>query len=127
MNTSLMHHIEIEGRPVRITLTDAARTALDQRSAPLIAEMELYFSCLIRKQVRFREQAQGTADVVVDDHLSVRFRPVMTRTCGNDYEGDEPPLTEFPIANSRPYVPHWLQLDFKHGHWQGEFGYDAAR
>jgi hypothetical protein len=126
MNTSLMHHIEIEGRPVRITLTDAARTALDQRSAPLIAEMELYFSCLIRKQVRFREQAQGTADVVVDDHLSVRFRPVMTRTCGNDYEGDEPPLTEFPIANSRPYVPHWLQLDFKHGHWQGEFGYDAA-
>lgn len=126
MNATLQHQVDIQGRPLRVILTDAARTALSQRSTPLVAEMELYFSCLIRKQVRFREQAQETTDVVVDDHLSVRFRPVMTRTCGKDYEGDEPPLTEFPIANSRPYVPHWLQLDFKHGHWQGEFGYDNA-
>jgi hypothetical protein len=127
MKIAQRHQVEIQGRQVSVQLTNAARNALQGRNSPLIAEMELYFSCLIRKQVRFREVAPAEEDVRVDDHLSVRFRPVMTRSCGKDYEGDEPPLTEFPIANSRPYVPHWLQIDFQHGQWQGEFGYDQAQ
>ena len=112
-------------------ISQAAQTALAQRSTPLWVEMELYFSCLIRKQVRFRDSAPATdtgpAQVAVNEQLHICFRPVMTRACGKDYEGDEPPLTDFPIAKPQAYIPHWLRIDYRDGQWQGEFGYRSDR
>ena len=114
--------IELLGRKVTVSLSSAAVTALARRDKSLVAEMELYFSCLIRKKVRFRENLEGEI-VYVTDQLSVRFRPVMTAVCGIDYEGDEPPLTDFPIKKPESFVPHWLKLDFKKDKWIGEFGF----
>ena len=114
--------IELLGKNITISLTAAATDALFSRDKPLIAEMELYFSCLIRKKVRFRENQEGDL-VNVNEQLSVRFRPVMTAVCGVDYEGDEPPLTDFPIKKIESFVPHWLKIDFKNNEWIGEFGF----
>ena len=114
------------GKPLRVDLSRAARRALDDRQQPLLAEMELFFSCLIRKQVRFRapraEIDHGA--VTAGPNLLVRFHPVMTAVCGKDYDGDEPPLTDFPIARVQAFVPHWLTIDFRHGAWCGDFGFD---
>jgi len=49
----------------------------------------------------------------------------MTAQCGNDYEGDEPPLTDFPIAREAPFTPRWLHLDCRNGQWLGNFGYHS--
>lgn len=114
--------IEIQGKMVSISLTNAARTALALRNKILVAEMELYFSCLIRKQVRFKENQEGDM-VNVTDKLAVRFRSVMTKSCGIDYEGDAPPLEDFPIKNAKAFVPHWLKVDFINNEWIGEFGF----
>lgn len=114
--------VELLGKNVTVSLTPAATDALFCRDIPLIAEMELYFSCLIRKKVRFRESHQGEL-VHVNNKLSVCFRPVMTAVCGTDYEGDEPPLTDFPIKKTESFVPHWLNIDFKNNEWIGEFGF----
>ena len=114
--------IELLGKKVAVSLSKSAVTALAQREQSLVAEMELYFSCLIRKKVRFRENLEGEL-VNITKRLSVRFRPVMTAACGTDYEGDEPPLTDFPIQKAESFVPHWLSIDFKNGQWQGEFGF----
>jgi len=114
--------IEIQGKAVAVSLSNAAEKALALRDKTLIAEMELYFSCLIRKQVRFKENVEGTL-VDVSEKLAVRFRPVMTKTCGIDYEGDEPPLEDFPIKKPEAFVPHWLKIDFKKDEWIGEFGF----
>lgn len=132
----LQASIEMDGRKVDVEISKSARQALAQRSNPLLVEMELYFSCLIRKQVRFRDATDpatapgghGPHRVMLSEQLQVCFRPVMTRACGKDYEGDEPPLTDFPIANGRAFVPRWLHIDYRKGQWQGEFGYarDAA-
>ena len=121
MNT----HIEMAGRRIAVRLSAAAETELARRHHPLCVEMELYFSCLIRKQVRFHDGEIGddAFSARVADALGIRFRPVMTRACGRDYEGDEPPLTDFPIANPGSFVPHWLRIDFRGGEWLGEFGY----
>ena len=121
----MQHQVEIGGRQITVDLSNSAHKALSRRSQPLTVEMELYFSCLIRKQVRFHETAAagGELSTCPTAELCVCFRPVMTRACGRDYEGDEPPLTDFPIANPRPYIPHWLRIDFRNGEWQGEFGY----
>jgi hypothetical protein len=134
--------IEISGKKIRISVSPNAVSALTQRQSPLVAEMELYFSCLIRKKVRFyepeyepeheqeyeseHEQEVGVRGTSVLDNLSVVFHPVMTKLCGKDYEGDEPPVTDFPIVKAAPFVPHWMTIDYKAGQWLGEFGYTES-
>lgn len=114
--------IDFQGKSLTLTLSPSAEKALAQRNIPLVAEMELYFSCLIRKTVRFRDTAEPDS-VQVNEALALRFRPVMTQHCGTDYSGDEPPLTDFPITEAERYIPHWLKIDYKGGKWLGEFGY----
>ncbi|MDH3354659.1 MAG: hypothetical protein OEL79_05540 [Chromatiales bacterium] len=122
MNTQ----INISGKPVTIELSKAASAAMQNRTSPLLAEMELYFSCLIRKKVRFYDNVDSddAERVHVNDGLAVRFRPVATQSCSvGDVEGDEPPVTDFPIAKPAAFVPHWLRIDYIKGEWCGEFGY----
>ena len=119
--------IDIHGKPVRVALSSAASAELGQRGTPLTAEMELYFSCLVRKKVRFNTAAPHAEAVHVSDGLYVRFRPVMTRHCRVDDTEGEPPLTDFPIVKVRPFVPHWLLIDYRSGLWVGEFGYDLEK
>lgn len=116
----------LEGKAFRVTLSDAAQRALAQRSTPLIAEMELYFSCLIRLRVRFYEHDDEASATPVNAQLSVRFRPVMSRSCDLHEVQGKPPLGDFPIVKRAPYVPHWLRLDYKKGEWIGEFGYTTT-
>lgn len=119
----MRHMIEIDERPVSVELSTSAMDSLRCRTMPLLAEMELYFSCLVRKKVRFHEQGRDSRHVPVNDDLAVSFRPVMTKSCRTGDFDDEPPVTDFPIANPTAFVPHWLHIDFNDGHWQGEFGY----
>lgn len=115
-------NITLADKPLEIRLSRAAELALAQRSTPLLAEMELLFSCLIRKKVRFYEQGADTG-TPASKELSVRFRPVMTRQCSVSTLDGPPSSDDFPIKNVRPYVPHWLSIDFRKGQWLGEFGY----
>ncbi len=130
MEMTLNHSIELLGKSVDVTLSENARNALSRRIKPLAVEMELYFSCLIRKQVRFTDAGNGvdekpSLEARLNDRMRIRFRPVMTKVCGKDYEGDEPPLTDFPITNTKAYIPHWLKIDYRNDAWVGEFGYRA--
>ena len=116
----------LEGKDFRITLSDAAQHALAQRSTPLIAEMEFYFSCLIRLQVRFYEQDEAAAATPINAQLSVRFRPVMSQRCDLHTVKGKAPLETFPLVKRAAYVPYWLHLDHKNGAWVGEFGYKST-
>ncbi len=119
-----MHHmIKIDGRPVTVALSASAIDSLRQRKEPLFAEMELYFGCLIRKVVRFHERQQESDHVRVSDTRVVRFRPVMTESCRVGEFEDEPPVTDFPIADPTAFIPRWLHIDYLDGCWQGDFGY----
>lgn len=115
--------ITIDGKPVEIDLTRAAERALAERNQPLLAEMELYFSCLIRKQVRFRDAADEAGMVNAGDNLKVRFRPVSTAHCSMDDTEGAPPLEDLQLVKPKAYVPHWLRIDYRGGEFQGEFGY----
>lgn len=119
------YSLSLNDRTLSIELTPAAQAALAQRKTPLYAQMELYFSCLLRLKVRFYEQVDATDEswISADDKLRVSFRPVMTAQCNNDYAGEEPPVTDFPIAHDAPFTPRWLRLDYRQGQWRGEFGY----
>ena len=113
--------IEILGKKVLVEWSASADKKLQQLDQPLSVEMELYFSCLIRKAVRFGRDAQAVNYAFAAPRLKIGFRPVMTKVCKvSDVEG-EPPLEDFPIVRPQAYVPKRLTIDYKGGKWTGEF------
>jgi hypothetical protein len=112
-------------RTLEIRLTPRAKRALSDVRAPLDFELELYFSCLIRKRINVREAPRVDAAAVgkLSDEVSVSFRPVMTKSCSVNEVVGSPDLDTFPIVNSRAFTPKWLELDHERGRWQGEFGW----
>ena len=125
-------NIEMMGKKIKVEISAKAERELNSREAPLFVEMELYFSCLLRKQIRIHEEmrhgpgekADGEFSVQSIDNLHISFRPVMTKSCSvSSCEGDKPPLSDFPIEKPRSYIPKWLTLDFRKGKWCGDFGY----
>ena len=114
-------NVTLHDKSIKITLTRAAQAALAQRDMPLVAEMELLFSCLLRKRVHFGDAAAESTPV--NDRLAVRFTPLMTRRCSVAEGGATPPSERFPLENPAPYVPKWLTIDYRRGEWVGDFGY----
>ncbi|MDR3393932.1 MAG: hypothetical protein P4L70_02920 [Parasulfuritortus sp.] len=116
-------NVTLNEKDVDVRLSASARRALASRQTPLLAEMELLFSCLIRKRVHFRDHLDAEHATPVSDGLAVRFRPVMTRACSVSSVEGHAPSEDFHIADPRPYIPRWLSIDFRKGQWLGEFGY----
>ena len=121
-------NVEMMGKQIQVEISKHAERQLNNRKAPLFVEMELYFSCLLRKEIRIRETLREKLDEAfsaqLSDVLHISFRPVMTKTCSvSSCAGDKPPLSDFPIEKPQSYVPKWLKLDFKKGEWCGDFGY----
>ena len=114
-------NITLHDKTLDIRITAAAERALLRRTTPLIAEMELLFSCLLRKRVLFSEG--GDPATPVNEYLAVRFRPIMTRRCSVSDAAGAPPSDNFVLENPRPFVPGWLSIDYRRGEWLGKFGY----
>ncbi|MEO1766836.1 hypothetical protein [Thiobacter aerophilum] len=120
-----MPSILLHRKPLDIVLSPRAEAALANLAEPLVAEMELYFSCLIRKAVRFRSLAGESDAVCVSEKLYVRFRPVVAKACGAKVADGPPPLTEVEVCHVEAFQPSWLSIDYQDGTWRGAFGYDA--
>ena len=121
-------NIEMLGKEITLEVSKSAKRQLKEIKIPLFVEMELYFSCLLRKEVRIRESLRASLDeeflALYSDVLHVSFRPVMTNSCSvSSCQGEKPPLSDFPIKKPECYVPKWLKLDFKKGEGCGDFGY----
>lgn len=118
--------IQLGNKALDVRLSAAARRALEQRARPLLAELELVFGCMVRKQVRFADLA-GDDDVngavPVSDQLSVRFRSTLSQGClldGNPAAAED---ADARIIDQLPFAPGWLRIDYRRGEWRGEFGY----
>lgn len=112
---------EILGKKILVEWSAAADQAMATLVAPLQVEMELYFSCLIRKAVRFGHSASSPYSVSVTPQLKLNFRPIVTKACKVSEVEDEPPVEDFKLAKPEAFVPKRVVLDFKRGEWVGEF------
>ena len=108
---------------MRVYLSEAAKRALSLRDVPLYVELQLYFSCMTRKRVRFHQLEKGNY-TPVSDKLKLMFRTIMTQRCSIHGLDGPPPVTDFPIVRAERFVPRWVCIDHddKRG-WQGFFGY----
>ena len=93
--------IDINGRALRVCISGRARKQLRRLATPLYPELELYFSCLLRKRVYVRECLNGFESHVISGRLSIRFRP-------------------------ERFFPHGLSLDYRAGEWHADFGYTGS-
>lgn len=118
----MQEQIILKGKPVSVEITRKAEKALAQRSAPLLAEMQLYFSCMVVKSVIFRDEQTGKHLAKVSDRLSISFRPMMRATC-EIKPGAELSRADMDIPRVENFIPRWLRIDYKTNAWVGEFGY----
>lgn len=120
--------VRLYNRTVRSFFTPAAMTAAAALTTPLTVEMELYFSCFVRKAVRFYARPPS-ADCPTDshtrlhDHVHLQFSPVTTQHCAMASCDSAPPMESMPVTRPQAFLPRWVSIDYRHGQWQGEFGY----
>ncbi len=119
--------IELRGKRMRVNVSESAVQALLDRDAPLLVELELYFSCLVRKQVRFTappEKPSTDAECArILRGLYANFRAVTTAHCRIDETDGKPPVETLPVKRPDLFVPDWLKIDFRRGRWLGEYGF----
>jgi hypothetical protein len=123
MNAPLSNTIEINGRSVSVEWTKAAARELTRRTQPLVVELELYFSCLVKKFVHFHETPPQRDTIPVSDKLAVFFRSVTSTACSfevADRLGRQPEV-ELDTANVRKIAPKRVKLDFVRGVWRGNY------
>jgi hypothetical protein len=130
---SIQHHadgrfstvVRINDRPVDVEWTAAAARALAARSAPLVVELELLFSCLVRKSVLFHDATPpaGSDVVTVHDTLQLCFRPVTADACSMEKAErlGRQPVSPIDTPAARRLAPRRVWLDHAQGRWQGEF------
>jgi len=120
----------IAGKSVTIDITSHAIQAISEHRYPILAELELYFSCLVRKQVRFLELKQAdhitTGYTRVLPGLFASFRAVCTKECKIADVSAKPPVETMPVKQPGLFVPDWLKIDFRAGEWLGEYGFERT-
>lgn len=115
--------ITLNGRPVEVTLTPAAREAQAQLTAPLYVELELYFSCLVKKFVHFRADSRGKETVAVGDKLLIYFRPVTSTACTWDVAErlGRQPEKDIDSEALHHVAPRRVLIDHVDGVWRGRY------
>lgn len=116
--------LELRGKPLTVSWTRRAERALSQRRQPLLAEMQLYFSCVVKKRVLFHEDAHCAEleALTVSDQLHVAFRPVEANSCDPvEFAANHPVRHQFDTRGAVKMRPSRLHLDYKQGGWVGEF------
>ena len=115
--------IVINDRPLLVEWTPRAQRELDRRTRPLYVEMELYFSCMVKKYIHFREQPRNETSIHLNEKFAIYFRPVTSTGCSMELAADlgrQPEIELHNEAVSR-MAPKRIFVDFKNKHWRGEY------
>lgn len=115
--------VVINGRDVLVEWTDAVARELARRPRPLVVELELYFSCLVKKFVHFHEDAGDRETVAASDKLRLYFRPVTSTDCSFEVAerlGRQPEMELHSEAVGK-IAPKNVSIDFASGAWQGRY------
>lgn len=113
--------IDFRNNQLSIEWTKRADKALSQSTKNLIVEMQLYFSCVVKKRVLFTEQADFKV-VPVNNNLSVAFHPVESASCDPiEFAKNFPARRELDSVSAKKMRPRSLKIDYKNNTWQGEF------
>jgi len=104
-----------------VNWTKRANKAFKNRAQPLIAEMQLYFSCVIKKRVLFHSHS-SVPSMPVNPHLDIIFRTVQSNACSpEEFASNHPVKQDFNSQAARQMHPSQLNIDFKNQQWVASF------
>ena len=113
--------IEFNGYELEVMWTSRAEIALRQRDEALLAELQLYFSCVVQKRVLFHTQSEHDY-VVVNEYLKLCFRPVEALACDAEHFAKHHPVKQQLSSRSATRMhPKQCLIDYVKDQWQGEF------
>ena len=121
---SHQNFVVLNEKNIEVNWTKRAGDALNLRQEPLTIEMQLYFSCVVKKRVIFHDQADFEHLVAVTDKLQLCYRAVQSAPCDPEtFARDYPQKSLLKSKAARNMQPVKLNIDFRRGHWQGETGF----
>jgi hypothetical protein len=111
------------GKPVSVEWSRSADAALARRTQPLTVELELYFSCLVKKFVHFHESVPERETMAVNDRLRIYFRTVTSAACSMDlaYCLGRQPEMELDGGVVRKLAPTRVWIDHRRDGWTAEY------
>ncbi len=124
---SYCHHraIILNGKKLRVQWNGRAERALCNRREPLVIEMQLYFSCVVKKRVLFHDQTDFET-TEVNDYIQIAFRPIQAAACDpEEFARNYPVGRVLNAPAATRMIPSKISIDFRKGRWQGEFGFEA--
>jgi hypothetical protein len=115
--------VGINQRDVEVNWTERAERALQDRRQPLIVELQLYFTCVVQKRVVFHQRAEFDT-VVVNNRLEITFRPIASAVCDpREFALSHPAGKDLSHGVAARMIPGFVEIDYRHGNWEGCFGY----
>jgi hypothetical protein len=117
-------NVELGGQALEIGYSRNAWSHIHDLDG-LHLQMELLYSCLVRKRVLTNGRASGLGQchLKMDNGMTISFRPVVTQHCDIDAYGQGQALMDMPVAEGRKIRPRWLYIDYRKGEWCGDFGF----
>jgi hypothetical protein len=121
--TGSKQELTVGDRSLDVELSSTAGRYLARRDKPLLAELEILFGCLVRKQVNFRDLTEDDEAIFISDKLSIIVRPVLFELCAKDESESHPPVVDMPVVDVSRLIPHHLTIDYVDGEWTGSFSF----
>lgn len=113
--------ITLNQRNLEVRWTRRAQNQLDQLDSKLTIELQLYFSCVVKKRVLFHQQDDVMA-TSVNDKFDLVFRPIASAACDpQTFARDFPQGKDLSIGPAAKMVPKRVEFDFRGGQWNGQF------
>jgi len=112
---------DIRDKRIEVKWTQRANKALNSRSSSLIIEMQIYFSCVVKKRVLFHNESD-LETITINDKLRISSRTVQSESCDAvEFAKNFPVKDELTSASARNMRPSLLYIDYINQQWAGEF------
>ena len=117
------HHVtsQFREKDIKVAWTQRAEHAFSLRTTTLFIEMQIYFSCVVKKRVIFHEQLD-IESLPVTDKINIISRAVQSDTCSaEEFARNYPVKKELTSKAAKKMYPRLLNIDYINDQWLGEF------
>ncbi len=116
--------VRINQREVEVSWTGRADRALQRRNQALVVELQLYFSCVVKKRVLFHQHAVAYDCSRVSDKIELTFQPISSAVCDpREFAANYPQGKNLSAGKAARMVPRVVKIDYRRGNWEGQFHY----
>ena len=116
--------MHINQREVEISWTGRADKELQRRNQALVVELQLYFSCVVKKRVLFHSRAVEFDSIRVNDDIEIAFQPIASAVCDpQEFAASYPQGKNLSAGKAARMVPRAVEIDYRRNNWEGQFYY----